>query len=104
MDEQAMIPDVFASPTVALAIHVGFHLVLGSLVGLAYFRAVRLSADLFAHQRRVALAIALTVGRLLVVGGLLVLIAREGATALLAFALGFLVARALAMRRVRATG
>lgn len=97
-----MIPDVLIAPNMALLLQLGFHLALGILVGLAYFRAVRLSADLFAHGRRVALAITLTLGRLLLLGGLLVLIVREGVLPLLAFALGFLVARALATRRARA--
>jgi hypothetical protein len=102
MDEQAMIPDVLIAANIALVLQLGFLLVLGILLGLAYFRAVRLSAELFARGRRVALAITLTLGRLLLLGGLLVLIVRQGALPLLAFALGFLVARALAMRRVRA--
>lgn len=99
-----MIEEVLASPTIALLLQLGFHLLLGSLVGLVYFRAVRLSADLIAHGRRVALAVSLTLGRLLLVGGLAVLVVREGALPLLAVALGFLVARALALRRVRAIG
>jgi hypothetical protein len=102
MDEPAMIEAILASPTMVLLLQLGFHLLLGGLVGLFYFRAVRLSADLIAHGRRVALAIALTVARLLLVGGLAVLVVREGALPLLAFALGFLLARALAMRRIRA--
>jgi hypothetical protein len=102
MDEQAMIEVVFAPPAVALLVQLGLHFVLGMLVGIVYFLAVRLSADLIAHGRRVALAITLTLGRLLLMGGLLVMVVREGAVPLLAVALGFLVARALALRRVRA--
>jgi hypothetical protein len=97
-----MIPDVLIAANIALVLQLGFLLVLGILLGLAYFRAVRLSAERFVQGRRVALAITLTLGRLLLLGGLLVLIVRQGALPLLAFALGFLVARALAMRRVRA--
>lgn len=103
MDEPTVISDAFATPAIALLLHLGLHLVLGSLVGMVYFRAVRLSAELFAQGRHVAVAITLTLGRLLLVGGLLVLIMREGGLPLLAFALGFLIARAIAMRGVRAT-
>jgi hypothetical protein len=102
MDEPTMIPDPFVTPTVAPLLGLGLHLMLGGIVGLVYFRAVRLSAELFARGRQAALAIGLTVGRLLLVGGLLVAVAREGALPLLASALGFLLARAFAMRRARA--
>lgn len=98
-----MTSETFATlPAVALLLAPGLYLVLGGIAGLAYFRAVRLSADLFARGGHTAMAIALTLCRLLLVGGLLVLILREGAWPLLAFALGFLVARTLVMRRARA--
>ena len=96
-----MMAEMFAPPTVALVLQVGLHLTLGGLTGLVYFWVVRLSADLFAHRRRMALAVALALGRLLLIGGLLILVAREGTLPLLAFALGFLFARALAIHHAR---
>jgi hypothetical protein len=94
-----MMTEILAQPAVVLLLQGSLFLILGGIVGLGYFRAVRLSADLFARRRYTALAIALTLARLLLVGGLLVLVVREGALPLLAFALGFFGARVLATRR-----
>ncbi len=87
-------------PLWAMGLVLGAHLALGIGVGVLYFHAIRKSAQLFAEGGRASLAAALTVGRLLLLGGLLLLASREGALPLLVFALGFFIARPLAMRRI----
>lgn len=78
-------------------------LLLGLAVGAAYFAAMWRSAELFAGGGRVSSGIALVAGRFALILAVLALIAiRGGALPLLATALGILVARGIAMRRVRA--
>jgi hypothetical protein len=78
-------------------------LLLGLAVGVAYFAAMWRSAELFAVGDRVGLAIGLVAGRFALILAVLAQIAiRGGALPLLTTALGIVIARAVAMRRVRA--
>ena len=91
----------------SITIHGGIgligYLLLGLTVGVAYFAAMWRSAELFAAGKRVGLAIGLVVGRLSLILAILAPIAiRGGALPLLVTALGIVIARAIAMRRVRA--
>ena len=96
-----MNPWFFAQlPGWSAALGLAAHLAAGILLGLLYFRALWGTAKLFAEGGRAATAIALTIGRLGLLSSLLTLAALEGAAPLLAMALGVLIARAAAMRRL----
>jgi N-ATPase, AtpR subunit len=76
-------------------------LLLGTALGLGYFWALGRTAWLYAAGGGMLAPALLTVGR--IAGAVLLLgaAAKAGAMPLLAMALGFLVARALALRAVR---
>jgi hypothetical protein len=78
----------------------------GGILGLIYFRLVRLSAGLILSGRRRApvVGVALVLARLAGLGGVLVLAALQGAGPLLAAALGLLIGRWWMMRRVWTVG
>lgn len=79
------------------------YLSLGFAFGAAYFAAMWWSAQLFAAGRRLPLAIALVAGRFALILALLVLVATRGGTLpLIAAAIGIIIARVVALRRVRA--
>lgn len=92
-----MLPDL---PQYAVLLVLLANLLLGLGVGLVYFRAVWCSAQTFAAGRSIWLVLLLAAGRLVLLGGALAVISREGALPLLLAALGVLVSRALVMRRV----
>lgn len=75
-----------------------FAILAGLVVGFAYFRALRRTADLFAQGRGAALPLGLTVVRLAGLIAVLSLAVQLGALALIACFLGFLLARGIAMR------
>lgn len=75
------------------------YLAVGILLGIVYFGAIRLSARLIAANGRVTTALALTVGRFIVLGALLALASLQGTLPLLATALGIAVGRVLVMRK-----
>ncbi len=80
---------------------IGVALLAGFLFGLAYFRAVRLTADYLTANKGwqiPALLVAVRLGGAII---LLVYLARLGAMPLLAGFLGFLLARAIATRPAR---
>jgi F1F0 ATPase subunit 2 len=102
MDEERMSIWSFHSlPAWAMAFSLAVHLLAGIGLGIAYFNAVWWNARLFALGGRASTAIALIVGRLVFLGGLLALASLEGALPLLAMALGVLVARPMVLRRHR---
>lgn len=74
---------------------------IGFALGLAYFAALRRTVTLFAAGRGWLAPVALTLGRLAAAIIVLGLAAKLGATALLAMFVGFLVARAVAVRTGR---
>lgn len=75
-----------------------FAMLAGLVVGLAYFRALRLTADMFAQGRGATLPLGLSLVRLAGLIAVLSLAVQLGATTLIACFLGFLLARAIAMR------
>lgn len=77
------------------------HLAGGFGVGLLYFQGLWWNAQRLAAGGRLTTAIALGLGRFILLGGLLTLASLEGAPPLLAMALGMLIARPAVMRRVR---
>ena len=97
-DQQRMIAPLPDAAYVALMGAMGF--------GLAalYFAALRRTATLIASGAGWRLAIALTVARAAGAIAVLGLTAQWGATALLAALAGFVVARSVALRRIRSIG
>jgi F1F0 ATPase subunit 2 len=87
----------------AWAMLLGFvaHLAVGVGLGIVYFRGLWWNARLFAVAGQVPAGVALMIGRIALLGGLLVLASLEGALPLLMMVLGVLVARAIVMRRIR---
>lgn len=76
---------------------------LGVVTGWVYFNAIWWSATFFTGGNRVALAVALVVGRFALIAAVLATVAiRGGAAPLLATVLGIAAARMVFMRRVRA--
>ncbi len=88
-------------PPWAMAVSLGAHLAAGIGLGIVYFGAVWWNARLFAAGGRATTAIALVIGRFLLLGAVLALASLEGALPLLVMALGVLTARFAVMRRVR---
>jgi F1F0 ATPase subunit 2 len=78
-------------------------LLVGLTVGLAYFRALRLTVDLFAEGRGALLPLGLTLIRFAGLIAVLLLAVQIGAAALLTLFLGFLLARKIAVRPARKT-
>lgn len=76
----------------------------GLVFGLGYFAALRRTVHLFGSGRGRFAPAALTLGRILAAVVFLLSAARLGALALLAAFLGFLLARALALRAARRAG
>jgi hypothetical protein len=73
----------------------------GLTFGLAYFAVLRHTVDLHAGGHGLLAPVLLTVGRLAIAILLLGIAARAGALPLLSSFVGFLLARALALRGVR---
>jgi F1F0 ATPase subunit 2 len=76
------------------------HLTAGVALGLVYFRALWLSARFAVESGRAISALSLTVARIALIGGALTLASLEGASPLLAMALGALIARAVVVRKL----
>lgn len=77
-------------------------LALGGAVGALYFRSLWWTTRRFGADGRATVAVALMVGRFVLLGGALFLASLAGAGPLLTMALGILVARSVVVRRVRA--
>ena len=73
----------------------------GVLLGTLYFRAVRMTADLIVTGERPVLAIAMTLGRIGLLGAGLILALQAGGLSLLAALAGVLTGRGLTIRRIR---
>ena len=97
MDERAMI-DLTNLP-LTLALPGSF--IGGLLLGFVYFRAVRATVDLLVAHGSPLLALALTFGRLALIGGGLYLAVQAGGLALLAALFGVLVAKFVMVRETR---
>jgi len=74
------------------------YLAAGVAVGTIFFRALRWSARMLVEGGAASTALALALGRFLLMGALLTLAAREGAAPLLAASAGVLVGRFLVLR------
>ncbi len=88
--------ELMASPVIGLLV--------GLLFGLGYFRVLRWTAEQVGRGEGWGKAATLTAGRVLAAALLLGLAVQFGALTLLATFLGFLVARALALRAARRAG
>jgi F1F0 ATPase subunit 2 len=95
------LPSYDELPPWAMLLSLAAHLAVGIMVGTLYFRALWWNTRRLALGGRATTAIALSVGRFVLLGGLLLLASREGALPLLILALGVLLARFVVMRRVR---
>lgn len=87
--------------TWAMLLGLAGHLAAGIGVGIFYFQAVWWNAHFLALGGRATIAIALVIGRFVLLGGLLALASLEGALPLLMMALGILVARSAVLHRAR---
>jgi N-ATPase, AtpR subunit len=102
MDEERMNIWSFATlPPWVMVLSLVAHFTIGIGLGILYFSAVWWNARLFALGGRTMTAVALIIGRLVFLGGLLALASLEGALPLLVIALGVLLARPLVIRRHR---
>jgi F1F0 ATPase subunit 2 len=73
-------------------------LLLGALLGAGYFVTLRLNVERYLLGRSLGPAVALHLGRLLLAGVGFAVVAKAGAVPLLGALIGFLLARALALR------
>ena len=73
-------------------------LLLGALLGAGYFVTLRLNVERYLLGRSLGPAVALHLGRLLLAGVGFAVVAKAGAAPLLGALIGFLLARALALR------
>jgi F1F0 ATPase subunit 2 len=76
----------------------------GLAFGLLYFAALRWTVDFYLGARGWLVPVSLTLARIIAAVVVLALAARLGAAALFCVFLGFLAARALALRTARRTG
>jgi Cu/Ag efflux pump CusA len=97
MDERAMI-DLAALP-LSLTLPICF--LAGLVLGYAYFRAVRETADLIVGQGPLLLGLALTLGRLALLCAGFYLAVQAGGLALLAALAGVLCAKTVMLRQAR---
>ena len=75
----------------------------GFLLGLIYFRAVRMTADLIVSATQPALTFALILGRVVLLCASLYLTLQIGALALIAMLAGILTGRFMTLHRSRVT-
>jgi F1F0 ATPase subunit 2 len=75
--------------------------VLGLLLGMGYFAALRQNVERYLAGRALGSAVALHLGRVLLAGLAFVLIAQTGAASLLGALAGFVLARFVALRSAK---
>ena len=85
-------------PAVALLLILAAHLAAGAGVGVLFFRGLWWNTRLMVGGGPVSTALALMLGRFLLLSGLLTLAALEGAAPLLVTALGVFVGRFFVLR------
>ncbi|MGO8912852.1 MAG: ATP synthase subunit I [Bradyrhizobium sp.] len=95
------IPSFDTLPAWAVFLGLAAHLGAGFALGILYFRSLWSSARRFTSRGRLVTTIALMIGRVVLIGGVLTLASLEGALPLLTMALGVLVARSVVMNRIR---
>lgn len=100
----ALVSAAFAQyvPSLAMVLGLVAYFAAGVGLGVVYFNAIWWNARLFARNGFGVAAMALVVGRFVLLGGALTLASLQGAGPLLAMALGVLVVRPIVMRRHRA--
>lgn len=86
------------NPLPSTATQLALGLAIGTLAGAWHFMSLRWNWPLFAAGKAMA-ALALQLARFALTGALLLMLAHDGALALLAGMMGFLLARAVAVRR-----
>jgi F1F0 ATPase subunit 2 len=101
MDEDRMSALFHGLPPWATLLALAAHLLGGIGLGLLYFQGLWWNARLFGEGGRVTTAVVLTIGRFVLLGGLLALTSLEGPLPLLVTSFGVLLARFGVMRRVR---
>jgi F1F0 ATPase subunit 2 len=90
-------------PSSAALLGLAAHLALGIVLGVVHFGGLWWNTRRLAAGDRVLTTVLLMIGRFVLLAGLLTLVSREGASPLLAMALGVMVGRFAVMHRVRAT-
>jgi hypothetical protein len=99
MDASLMTADIFANIGMTAASHIALGLAAGALLGWLYFAMLRRNTALYLG-RSFALGLGMQLLRFAAVGLVFFLLARLGAGALLAGALGLLAVRRVYLRRV----
>lgn len=94
-------PSFDALPLWAMGVSLMAHLAAGFTLGGIYFRSLWPITCRLSRGDHVARTLGLMIGRFILLGGVLTLVSLEGAPPLLMVALGILMARPMAMRRVR---
>ena len=87
----------------AMPLSLAAHFAAGIILGVLYFRSLWWNVCRFTEGGRATTAIALMIGRFILLGGLLMLASLEGALLLLITALGVLIARSAIVRTIRQT-
>ncbi|MGA2128831.1 MAG: ATP synthase subunit I [Xanthobacteraceae bacterium] len=85
----------------ATLLGLGADLAVGIALGVLYFRALWWNTRRFVQGDRAIINVALMIGRIMVLGCVLVLASLEGALPLLVMSLGILIGRSAVMRQVR---
>ncbi len=102
MDEERMsLASLDTLPPLMAFLGAGTHLAAGFVLGTAYFKGLWWSVRRFAGGGRMTTIIGLTIGRFVLLGGVLIFVSLEGALPLLMTALGVLGARFVIMRGPR---
>lgn len=86
------------SPLPSMATQLALGIAIGTLTGAWHFMSLRWNWPLFAAGKAMA-ALALQLARFVLTSTLLLMLAHDGALALLAGMMGFLLVRAVAVRR-----
>jgi F1F0 ATPase subunit 2 len=101
VDEERMsVPSFDILPAWAELPSLATYLSAGFILGIVYFRSLWWSVCRFTGRGSLVATIALMIGRLVLIGGVLTLASLEGALQLLTIALGVLIARFAIMNRV----
>jgi F1F0 ATPase subunit 2 len=104
MDEERMsLPSFDSLPAWAMPLCLAAHLAAGIVLGVFYFRGLWWNVCHFVRGGRATTALALMVGRFVLMGALALSASLEGALPLLALALGILIARSAVMRSIQET-
>ena len=102
MDEERMtLPLLNSPPSWAELLSLAAFLAAGVALGMLYFHSLWWNARRIVGGDRAVLTIVLTIGRFVVLGGVLTLASLQGAAPLLMISVGLFIGRYAVMRRVR---